>query len=200
VTEGSPPTKVYAYRKIYADLLGPGGEVCVLYLHQVCIAGRWVRRASVEWTGTDGSRRVGQAVDEPPAFDADTPLSALPVRLELGGSPATLHLEQEQGAGSSPQPSPAVLDDAGQGSVPLAEGLLRLRPERLLHQGDAFAADRVPRRLDRWTCRVVGGPTWERRWLGEGQLGEHRGPALYEEVRFGPAAAALARAASSAAS
>lgn len=71
------------------------------------------------------------------------------------------------------------------GEVRLGDATLALRAHRVLHQGDAFGAERVSRPLDRWVARALGGRTREVRWAGEGSLGASTGPALWERVRFG---------------
>ncbi|MBW2256266.1 MAG: hypothetical protein JRI25_16950 [Deltaproteobacteria bacterium] len=63
----------------------------------------------------------------------------------------------------------------------------------MLHAGDAFDAERVPRLVDRMVAAAVGGKTVETRWFAEATLqGPGREPvlgtALHEWVRFGAAA------------
>lgn len=80
---------------------------------------------------------------------------------------------------------PVTLGTDGVGRVPLDDGPLTFAPARVLHQGDAFDPERVPRALDRWFCRTLGGPTHETRWLGVARHGERAATALYERVTFG---------------
>lgn len=82
-----------------------------------------------------------------------------------------------------------MLDRDGAGAVRLQDGELFLSPARVLHRGNAFAADRIPGKLDRVLCEAVGGPTHQVRWLGEATCGGARGPAVWEQVRFGREAA-----------
>jgi hypothetical protein len=63
--------------------------------------------------------------------------------------------------------------------------VLAIEAERVLHAGDAFDDDRLPRAVDRAVCKVLGGQTWERRWIGRATLGEREGVALFEQVWFG---------------
>ena len=86
----------------------------------------------------------------------------------------------EVGAGAS-----VALQADGQGSIGLREGELKLSPSRVLHEGNAFGADRVPGKLDRILCETVGGPTHQVRWIGEASCGGARGTAVWERVRFG---------------
>jgi hypothetical protein len=80
---------------------------------------------------------------------------------------------------------PVTLAADGVGSVSLDDGPLTVAPARVLHQGDAFDPERVPRAMDRWFCRTLGGPTHETRWLGVARHGERTATALYERVIFG---------------
>lgn len=272
----------YEYRKVYVDLLTPQGELWVVYLNYVRLAGAWTARAGLERYTPDGRRTLAHSPASPALVDADTPVEALPLSMPLpaaDGLPAgelRLELEVVQGAWQPPQTcpvpelhwsvraartravarlgaqawegtgyvdyvcirkptrlvglrklrwgrthlpdrtvvsehleatggrrwdtgfewpllavvpvvlhEPSRLDDAGHGQVPLPDGLLRLDPERLLHRGDAFDPDRVPRRLDRWACNAIGGPTMETRWLGRARIDGLQAPALYEAVTFG---------------
>lgn len=93
----------------------------------------------------------------------------------------------------SPAPDPgevaSELDAAGNMRVTVGGSALVLRAERLLHQGDAFGKDRVPRPMERLVARVLGGRTHETRWLGSASWAQGRGRAVYERVRFGAGAA-----------
>ena len=80
------------------------------------------------------------------------------------------------------------LDDAGVGQVKLGDASLALSAERVLHEGDAFGADRMSRALDRLVVRAIGGPTHETRWVGTAKMRGEEGRAVYERVRFGAAA------------
>lgn len=267
----------YEYRKLYADLVDAAGEVLVLYVHQVCFAGVWSTRASVERYAADGQRHLVHGAGPSALLDAGAGVGALPTRLTLDdGTAFTLTFEPILGgwAPSVPPPVPALgwtvltvrseanasmggrswrgvgyadlvritrptrliglrglrwghvhfrhrtlvfehvttvdgrtwdtgvdwatgesaprelagpnaVDADGAGVVPTAGGEMVLRPSRVLHAGDAFDAERVPRAFDRAACRVFGGPTVESRWVGEGRLGDEVAPALYEVVGFG---------------
>ena len=79
-----------------------------------------------------------------------------------------------------------ALEPGGEGTVWLRAGeLMKLAPSRVLHEGNAFGADRIPGRLDRALCEAVGGPTWQVRWFGEASCGALKGPAVWERVQFG---------------
>jgi hypothetical protein len=67
-----------------------------------------------------------------------------------------------------------------------------LTAARLLSDGDAFDAERIPSVAERVLCHLVGGPTWQRRWFGAGHAPLDRGTAvsapasaLWEAVWFG---------------
>lgn len=77
------------------------------------------------------------------------------------------------------------IQEDGAGRIGLREGELALAPGRVLHEGNAFGADRVPRKLDRILCETVGGPTHQVRWMGEASCGGAKGVAVWERVRFG---------------
>lgn len=265
----------YEYRKIYADCVTPDGDVCVLYLNYVRMAGIWTARASVELYSPDGHRQLVHGTGSPELVDADTPVDALPLDVEVPGGRFRMTLEPELGEWRpppSPVPAltwcvkavrtrarvewndrtwdgtgyvdfvqltrptrllglrnlrwgrvhlpdrtvviehidttqlehwdvgvdwrvgearpralhaPARLDDDGHGAVGLRTGTLTLQPLRVLHEGNAFDAERVPRRIDRWACEAIGGPTHEVRWYGTARLNGDAAPALWEAVRFG---------------
>ena len=93
--------------------------------------------------------------------------------------------------GAAPEAGEArtVLDAHGDGRIELARGAFILEPRRVLHAGNAYGPERVPRRLDRLIARAVGGATSETRWLGcatDAADGERSGWAVYERVVFGP--------------
>jgi hypothetical protein len=83
----------------------------------------------------------------------------------------------------------AQLAEHGRGRIELANGAaaIALEPRRVLHAGNAFGPERVPRRLDRVVARAVGGATFETRWLGRASDGDRSGWAVYERVAFGAA-------------
>lgn len=83
---------------------------------------------------------------------------------------------------------PVRLDAGGHGLIPLSGESLKLTPDRVLHDGDAFDPERVPRVVDRLACEMLGGRTTETRWLGRAHLGGVVAPCLYERVRFGQSA------------
>ena len=87
----------------------------------------------------------------------------------------------------APRPlmGPVRLEADGHGAIPLSGQSLELTPGRVLHDGDAFDPERVPRVVDRVACEVLGGRTTETRWLGRARLGDLVAPCLYERVRFG---------------
>lgn len=85
---------------------------------------------------------------------------------------------------------PVHLDADGHGVIPLSGRSLELTPDRVLHDGDAFNPERVPRAVDRVACDMLGGRTTETRWLGRARLGAVVAPCLYERVRFGGSAPA----------
>ena len=269
----------YEYRKVYADLITEAGEVLVVYLNYVKVAGVWTARAGVERYQPDGQRVLSHALEPPAMIDVTTLGAEWTLALELSEGPFELlvrprlggwrppipppaaglgwnvavarseararlagreiagdgyvdyvrigrptrllhlrglvwgrvhlrdrtiifeHLETEDGERWStgvswrlgqPGPEPIVttprLGQDGRGSLELDCGTQVLGPRCLLHDGDAFDAERVPSRLDRWFCELVGGATRERRWLGEATLGGDTATALYESVRFGKAA------------
>ena len=91
-------------------------------------------------------------------------------------------------AAPRPLAGPVTLGADGEGTVPLDDGPLALVPVRILHQGDAFDPERVPRAMDRWFCRTLGGPTHETRWFGAARHGDRAASALYERVTFGSGA------------
>lgn len=266
----------YEYRKVYADCVTPEGEVCVLYLHYVRIAGVWTARASVERYHADGQRELVHGTGSPALVGPDSALADVPLDLDVGGQRFRMVLEPELGPWQPAVPpppdaltwrvlavrtrahvqwgefelrgtgyvdyvqitrptrqlglhhlrwgrvhlpdrtvvlehldlrdgrtwdvgvdwrlgestprdltGPATVDGHGRGTVPLDDGAVELVPERVLHDGNAFDPERVPRRIDRWACEVLGGPTHETRWLGEGHLGKAHRMALYEAVTFG---------------
>jgi hypothetical protein len=83
---------------------------------------------------------------------------------------------------------PVRLDADGRGVIPLSGQSLELTPDRVLHDGNAFDPERVPRVVDRVACEALGGRTTETRWLGRARLGDLVAPCLYERVRFGQSA------------
>jgi len=83
---------------------------------------------------------------------------------------------------------PARLDASGHGMIPLSDLSLELTPDRVLHDGNAFDPERIPRVVDRMACEALGGRTTETRWLGRARLGAVVAPCLYERVRFGGSA------------
>jgi hypothetical protein len=85
---------------------------------------------------------------------------------------------------------PVRLDAGGRGVIPLTGQSLELAPDRVLHDGNAFDPERVPRLVDRVACEALGGRTTETRWLGRARLGRVVAPCLYERVRFGETAPA----------
>jgi hypothetical protein len=254
----------YEFRKIYLDCITPAGEVVVLYLNWVRLAGAWIARRSLERYAPDGTRTV---IDLPPPSPGvwDAPLADPCLRLEglhgawsppppptgpalswsVAHARANVALTWDGGAAEglgyvdrvrltrptrlvglstlgwgrvhlpdrtvvferltttdgavwdvgfdwrlgadAPRPlaGPVALGEDGAGAVPLDDGVLSLAPARVLHQGDAFDPDRVPRAMDRWFCRTLGGPTHETRWLSTAAHGGHVAPALVERVRFG---------------
>jgi hypothetical protein len=269
----------YEYRKVYADLVTPEGEVLVVYLNYVKVGGVWTARASVELYQPTGERTLHHGVDHPTLVDIDTPATELPLTVQLADGHFTLELDPVLGPWRPPTPTPAegltwgikavrtnaraqwgdrswegtgyvdyvqitrptrllglshltwgrvhlpdrtvviehidtdsgarwdtgvewvlgedaprVLDrparltPEGHGEVDLHDRELTLTPQRVLHDGNAFDAERVPRRIDRWFCEIIGGPTHETRWIGTARLGGDERLALYESVRFGAAA------------
>jgi hypothetical protein len=71
-----------------------------------------------------------------------------------------------------------------------------LEPRRILHAGNAYDSERVPRALDRLVARAIGGATSETRWLGRATDATNRdraGWAVYERVLFGPYRKAFAQ-------
>lgn len=90
-------------------------------------------------------------------------------------------------------PSPAEdfaheVDASGRARVSLGEVPLELRPERVLHAGDAFGEARLRESLERLVVRAIGGRTRESRWIGSAVVGPATGRAVWERVRFGGAA------------
>jgi len=76
--------------------------------------------------------------------------------------------------------------DGGSGAVRVAGGEpVELTAVRVLHDGSAFDAERVPSAVERALCVAVGGPTYETRWLARARCGDAEGWALHEAVRFG---------------
>lgn len=77
--------------------------------------------------------------------------------------------------------------DGGSGEVRVLGGgpPVTLEAVRVLHDGSAFDADRVPSAVERALCLAVGGPTYETRWLARARCGEAAGWALHEAVTFG---------------
>lgn len=66
-----------------------------------------------------------------------------------------------------------------------ADRELRLVPQRLLREGQAFDRERLPAPLRRWLTQLAIGPTHERRMLSAATLGLGNGWAVEERVRFG---------------
>lgn len=273
--------RAYDFRKVYADLVTPAGDVVVVYLNEVHLAGVRSTRSSAERYGPDGARTVFHGVADLPPLTPETALGSLVVPLAHGR--ITMTLEVEHGAWQPSTPSPVDplhwwvlaartratltwpdgrvdegvgyvdwveittptrllgfrelwwgrahlpdrtvvfegldrgdapgwwvaaevdaggpterpprlgLDERGAGPVTLGGRTLILTPERVLHDGDAFDPERIPRWLDRQACQAFGGPTWETRRFGRARLGDAEGPALWERVRFGEAATATRR-------
>lgn len=266
----------YEYRKVYADCVTPEGEVCVLYLNYVRLAGVWTARASVEWYTASGRRELVHGLDHPALVDGDATLDRLPLDVQVPGGQFSMrltprlggwtpptgppvealtwkilavrtdavvtwgdrtwrgtgyvdfvaitrptrllgmkslrwgrvhlpdrtvvleHLDTQGGAAwdvgvdwalgepaARPLAGPAELGADGSGSVPLHDGPLLLSPSRVLHDGNAFDPERVPRWIDRMAAEAIGGPTRETRWYGTATRGAASAPALYESVRFG---------------
>ncbi len=87
----------YEFRKVYADLVTDGGDVCVLYLGWVRLLTHWHGRAGVEIYRADGTReRYGAGSASPPP-DADAPLGQIPLCPSLGGGRVELSIEPEHG-------------------------------------------------------------------------------------------------------
>jgi hypothetical protein len=80
------------------------------------------------------------------------------------------------------------VDASGHARVSLGGAPLELRPERVLHAGDAFGQDRMSGRLERLVVGAIGGRTHESRWIGSATVGPAVGRAVWERVRFGGAA------------
>ena len=93
--------------------------------------------------------------------------------------------------GRAPSPVGAFaheVDASGHARVSLGDAPLELRPERLLHAGDAFGEARLRESLERLVVRVIGGRTRESRWIGSAAVGPVVGRAVWERVCFGGAA------------
>jgi len=90
-------------------------------------------------------------------------------------------------ARAAPERASAVsaVDEDGRGRVELAGTTIALEPQRVLHAGDAYGPDRIPRTLDRLVTRAIGGATSETRWLGRATDAAEPGRsgwAVYERV------------------
>jgi len=268
----------YEFRKIYADIVTAEGDLCVMYLTWVCLAGRWYPSAGVETYWADGRREVHRSPTPPGPIGRDTPLHELPSELALPGgvfevSREPIHggwdpegpieslrwsvvsarswvqahhpaasrpgitgdgyvdwvsltrytrflglkelrwgrvhlpgrtlvfntLEQASGEtwravrewteGSTREWSSFELEldgELGRLEIP-GEPCIELEPLRVLHEGSAFDAERIPSPLERAVVWAIGGPHWEKRRIGRAvSHGERaRGWAVYETVRFG---------------
>lgn len=80
------------------------------------------------------------------------------------------------------------VDASGLARVSLGDAPLELRPDRVLHAGDAFGQVRLSRQLERLVVRAIGGRTRESRWIGSAAVGPTVGRAVWERVCFGGAA------------
>jgi hypothetical protein len=110
----------YSFRKIYADLITEDGTVCVLYLTWVRFWKTWYPSAGVEIYGPDGTREIHRANSAPGPVAPDTPLTDLPLRIELEDGPFELEYVPVH-AGWTPQDHQGDLD----WSVKLARGHAR---------------------------------------------------------------------------
>ena len=102
---------------------------------------------------------------------------------------------QQAGLWTRPARAPSLVetfahevDASGHARVRLGDVPLELRPERVLHAGDAFGQARMSGRLERLVVRAIGGRTHESRWIGSATVGPTVGRAVWERVLFGGAA------------
>lgn len=94
----------FGFRKVYADLVTPDGDLAVLSLSEVALAGVRTRRASLERYRPDGPLPTifGTAA---PRVDPSTALADLAV--ERGSDRWVLEVEVEHGAWTPSRPCPA---------------------------------------------------------------------------------------------
>jgi hypothetical protein len=121
----------FSFRKVYADLVADSGEVVVLYLNELVVAGIATRRASLERYAPDGRRTLIHGT-VPPRVDAGTALGDLVV--QHGDQVWRLEVAVEHGGWTPSTPCPAkplhwqVLAArtrarlTGQGLVPVGSG------------------------------------------------------------------------------
>ncbi len=96
----------YEFRKLYVDVVTSDGDVVVVYLTYVCLAGMWTARASVEWYPKVGQRRLLHGVLPPPIIGPDTALGDLPLQIDLPNGTFHLSLAPQLGRWEPQQPSP----------------------------------------------------------------------------------------------